>query len=160
MPSFLVSAARRKLLAGAHYDFLDPNFVRAALGCVAADGDGVAGLDDALRPTSSDQMIRTGEFPFPLLGRSRIVFGFPSNLDVRIHEFKSGHDALYGNRLGRIIVRVAVVRECHGCKGQEPYTRGNKTYSSIFHIVPHRFVNRRDISAESAHRSLGTIHQL
>ncbi len=104
MPNFLVPATRGKFFAIAHHDFLNPNFMSAALGRIAADGDGVARLDGALCPAGPGQAIRTGEFPLPFLGRSRFVFSFPKDLDVRIDEIESRRNARHSNRLGRIAV--------------------------------------------------------
>ena len=58
--------------------------------------------------------------PLPFLRCSGVVLGFPENLDVRIDEIKSSHHAIYSNRLARIVVRLAVVRERHGRKRQKP----------------------------------------
>lgn len=151
---FLISKARLKFLAIAHYNFLNPNFARAAFAGISADADRVTGLDGTLGPSNPGQAIRTGKFSLPFLRRSGIVFGFPKNLHVWIDEIKSGHYALHRNRLVRIIVGRAVVRETRGRKGQNPEARGQKTHSNIFHVFSNPIESQisAKITAANNHR--------
>ena len=96
----------------------------------------------ALRPANPGQTVRASELSLPFLHCSRIVFGFPKDLDVRIDEIESGHHALNGNRLVRIVVRRAVVSKGHRRKRQKQYKHGNKSNSAIFHVVPYSFDSR------------------
>ena len=138
--NFLIPHACRKIFAARQRHFLNPNFVRAAFRGIAADGDCVAGLDRALCPTNPGQAIGAGEFALPFLHRSGIVLGFPINFDVRVDELESGHHTLYADCLGGIVVRRAVVRRGHAGKSQKPNAQGQKTCSSIFHVVPYHSI--------------------
>ena len=136
MPKNLVSAAGLKFLAVAHHDFLNPDFVRAALGGIAADRDGVAGLDGTLRPPDPGQAIGAGEFPLPFLGGSGIVLGIPEDLNVRIDEFKSCDGAFHRDRLARIVICRSMMCERRGRKGQQPDAQRDKAYPMDVHINP------------------------
>src|SRR5580704_11085142 len=140
--NFLVPATRRKFFATAHHDFLNPNFASAALGRIAADRDGVSGLNGALGPSNPGQSIGAGELSLPFLDRSGVVFGFPKNLHVRIDEIESCRHALHGYRLVRFVVRRAVVRIRPGSKCQKPQRQGQKPHSSNFHFFPLSFFIR------------------
>lgn len=98
--------------------------MRAAFRRIAADDDGIAWLDGTLGPANPGQTIGASEFSLPFFRRSGIVFSFPKNLDVWIDEIEPGGHALDRNRLARIVVRRAVVRERHGCNRQKTCAHG------------------------------------
>ena len=87
-------------------------------------------------------------------------FRFPKNLDVWIDEIEPSDHALYGNRLARIVVRRAVVRERHRCKRQKTRTHGQKTHSTIFHVILYPFDSRflATFLPENTHRSSDNTH--
>src|SRR5260370_29470491 len=83
--SIIAAAAERDFLA-IFCNFADPHRRRATLCRAAHPGDFVAGLERALGPPSSREVVRASQFAFPLLGFTRGVFYIHGYKYVRINK--------------------------------------------------------------------------
>jgi len=91
--------------------FGDSQRRRAALGAVATQGNGVAGLDGMGGPTGPDEMVGAGELALPLRDCAAPVLDVDRDEDVRIHEFEIRGSSGDSDNLFGVIRSGAVVGE-------------------------------------------------